>query len=95
MILTNEGVYTQKIVDGTLNIRIVYENGVLKVKANEKIRSAIAYDGTTYYEIGDGIKVSDGIYEITVVSKNGQTVTQVIAASDKSNNVEPEIEIIR
>jgi hypothetical protein len=87
MILSSTGVHTQKVVDNTLKFNIVYENGVLKVKANEEIVSATAFDGANYYEIGNGIKLPVGAYEIKVTSKSGQVVTQVIG-------IQPAVEVI-
>ena len=87
MILSSAGVHTQKVIENTLKFNLVYENGVLKVKANEEIASAVAYDGTNYYEIGNGIKLPYGAYEIKVTSKSGQVVTQVIG-------LEPVVQVV-
>ena len=76
MILSSTGVHTQKVVDTTLDFNVTYTNGVLKVKANESIVSATAYDGENYYEIGKGIELAEGIYEITVTSESGQTYSK-------------------
>ena len=76
MILSSNGVHTQKVVENTLDFDITYVDGVLKVKANESIASATAYDGENYYEIGKGIELEEGVYEITVTSESGQTYSK-------------------
>jgi hypothetical protein len=73
MILSSNGVHTQKVVEDTLDFDITYTNGVLKVRANEEIVSATAFDGENYYEIGKGIELEEGVYEIKVTSASGQT----------------------
>jgi hypothetical protein len=77
-ILSSNGVHTQKVVENTLDFDITYVDGVLKVKASESIVSATAYDGENYYEIGDGIELPEGAYEITVTSESGQTYSKVL-----------------
>ena len=78
MILASDGIYTQKIVDNTFNFEVIYENGILKIEANEEIANAVLFDGTNYYDIGDGIKVPYGAYEVKVTSLSGQSYTQVV-----------------
>ena len=76
MILSTEGVHTQKVVESTLDFDVTYINGVLKVKANEEIVNATAFNGTNYYEIGNGIELEEGVYEIKVTSASGQTYSK-------------------
>ena len=76
MILSSNGVHTQKVVEDTLDFDITYTNGVLKVRANETIVSATAFDGTNYYDIGKGIELEEGVYEIKVTSASGQTYSK-------------------
>ena len=78
MILSSSGVHTQKVVDDTLEFEVLYKDGMLSIKANEEIVSAILYDGKKYYEIGEGIEVPYGAYEVKVTSITGQSVVQVV-----------------
>ena len=78
MILSSSGVHTQKVVDDTLEFEVLYKDGMLSIKANEEIVSATLYDGTHYYDIGEGIEVPYGAYEVKVVSVTGQTIVQVV-----------------
>ena len=56
----------------------VYENGTLKVKANEDIAYATLFDGNEYIEINKGIKIAPGAYEVTVTSTSGVSLTKVV-----------------
>ena len=78
MILSSSGVHTQKVVANKLKFDVVYENGTLKVKANEEIAYATLFDGNEYIEINKGIKIAPGAYEVTVTSTSGVSLTKVV-----------------
>ena len=72
-----------KVGDIVFVKRYKYEDGILKIDADEELESAILFDGTAYYEIGDGIELPYGAYEVTVTSTTGQTYTEVVGISPK------------
>jgi hypothetical protein len=78
MILSSNNLQTQRIVEDTLKYEVVYKDGVLTIDANEEIASAYVFDGTEYREIGEGIELPYGAYEIKVTSITGQSYTKVV-----------------
>ena len=86
MILSTNGVHTQRVVKNTLDFKVVYKDGMLKVESSEEIASAFVYNGEDYMEIGEGIELPYGAYEVTVTSTDGQTLTKVVGFSKVSTS---------